>query len=761
MWWLALFGLIGGCAKDSPDLHAIDLIARFDGSNAWMPTREIDFGADGDARYMLRGWGPPESLADGTSVRWGLGPRSTLEFFAIAGAPLQLTGRCWPHVYPGAPPQVVEASINGRSIGSIAPSVEHSKCDFEIASEWLRTGVNRLDFQYRYSGSPLRPGDDPTLTRPMSVLWDRLRFDVVTPVVAPPDTAKPDPTPHIAIRQGEPGRLVLPVHGRIDYYFELHPGDEIHLEGVESRGTPRDATVVLEVEADRGTRSRIPLVSGGAANYPLPIDSGGLHRLSFSAPFAGRGRGHFAIVGPQLVQRRAPTGPRLAPRAPAPAPPHARRPNVIIYLVDALRADHLGAYGYTIPTSPSIDAFARQAVLFRNVDAESSWTRPTVASILTGLSIRSHNIIDLSNGLSESIQTLAETLSDSGYDTAAFTLNGQVSEETGFSQGFDEFRLEENPDAVDVRLSAWLDRRAGDRPFFLYLHYVDPHAPYEPAEAARQQLARDVDPKLGALALDEEISGAAQRRQWSRHFRAPDGSSPAGESPVAVEDLVALYDGAILTMDTRFGAFLSSLRARGIYEDTLLVFVADHGEEFDDHGGFSHGQTLYREQLHVPLIMRFPGNAHAGREVGTPVRQTDIAATIVQSVGADHPDAIDGTSVLDRLATPESDGTSSDSAPSVAVLEWLGVDAISVRHGAMKLIHHRLSTQLRPRYELFDLDADPAERHNLYFDRPVATGYLLSLLHQYEAPVQPGHEPLTVEIDGELAERLRALGYQP
>jgi arylsulfatase len=292
--------------------------------------------------------------------------------------------------------------------------------------------------------------------------------------------------------------------------------------------------------------------------------------------------------------------------------------NLIVYLVDTVRADHLGCYGYRLPTSPALDAFALEAVLFENAYAQSSWTKPAVASIFTGLRPWRHGANQRRQRLADEAVTLAEILAAAGYRTAGFITNPNVGGAFGFRQGFERYHAErEEQSGESVRRAAfdWLEARGEDaRPFFLYLHTVEPHSPYRDAlDRAGEFGARLADPQIGLR----------------RHLRAlGDGSLRA--APETVSELVALYDAEVAAADTSFGALLDELGRRGLADETIIVFVSDHGEEFADHGGFEHSRTLYEEVLRVPLIVRAPG--FAPRRVAASAQHVDLLPTLLDLV---------------------------------------------------------------------------------------------------------------------------------
>ncbi|MFH1679513.1 MAG: sulfatase [Candidatus Eisenbacteria bacterium] len=340
-------------------------------------------------------------------------------------------------------------------------------------------------------------------------------------------------------------------------------------------------------------------------------------------------------------------GPRLA------AKPSARsRPHVFIILVDTLRPDHLSAYGYDLPTSPEVDAFAREAVFYGRSFAQAPWTRPSCASLLTSLYPPEIGTRMLWDVLPAEVPILSQFLEIEGYATAGIVSSMQISPIFGFDKGFDLFdigstkfgwaglgiplvrlgRIERsasypryNAGQLTDRAIRWFeDRRAEGRPLFMYLHYADPHAPYRPPE---------------------------QDDRWREFVRGEGGSIPAPRdappldgtilSEAEREALVARYDAEIAYFDLHFGRLIRHLKKAGLYDGSLVVFTSDHGEEFGEHDGWEHGHTLYNELLHVPLIVKYPRGVGppAGSRLDRMVGLVDVVPTIRQLLGAEWDDS--------------------------------------------------------------------------------------------------------------------------
>jgi arylsulfatase A-like enzyme len=296
---------------------------------------------------------------------------------------------------------------------------------------------------------------------------------------------------------------------------------------------------------------------------------------------------------------------------------------------------------------------------------------------------------------------------------------------------------------VTAEAQARIESHPPNQPFFIYVHVTDPHAPYAPSTEFRSRFAPDVtDPKLS-------------------EYQFLHGVTDFSIEPTEAlrDDLLALYDAEIAFVDREFGRLLDFLRERGLYDDMLIVFVADHGEEFLDHGWWAHGKTLYEEQLRVPLIVKFPRGWMAGRWVSQPVQQVDIVPTLLGYLGMPASESlsfdgidltrlINGGRIGDReiLASLDLDGRVVEAIVSG---RWKLIDTVAYAH----------PRNLRPGTQLFDLDADPGERYNLAEQHPVVVDYLrtrfAALYHQRAQRLEKSE----AEVDDETMKNLRALGY--
>ncbi len=364
-------------------------------------------------------------------------------------------------------------------------------------------------------------------------------------------------------------------------------------------------------------------------------------------------------------------------------------PLAIIYLVDTLRADHTQPYGYGRDTTPKLLEFAKDAVLFEQAISHSSWTKPSVASILTSLLPGRHRAVQLRDPLDPGLVTLAEMLEAKGYATGAAIANSVIySAGTNFEQGFGHFaglhgaenrpsKLVEAQVVVDEALR-WIDSRRGF-PRFLYIHTMDPHVPYAPPPPFDRKY--QPHPTPGHPGVDPRTDYL---------------------EPLDRDRLMAQYDGDIAYGDQEFGRFIAELKRRGLYDRAVIAFVGDHGEEFQEHGQFLHGKSVFDELIQVPLLVKFPRQKSAGQRVKQQVQTGDILPTLLQSLGLEvpQPPTIVGRPLqaVVRGGTPEP--------PVVSEISHRGFVANGMRTGKDKYIQ-RFSPKEDELY--FDLLQDPKE----------------------------------------------------
>lgn len=425
-----------------------------------------------------------------------------------------------------------------------------------------------------------------------------------------------------------------------------------------------------------------------------------------------------------------------------------RPPNVLVVTIDTVRADHCSAYGYGLQTTPNLDRLAREGVRFEDVYAPMPTTAPSHATLFTSHYPLSHGVLKNGFLLDPRFVTLAEVLAARGYDTAAFVAAYVVHQKFGLGQGFalydDDFRgarstvpgdtweghdvsegFDRRADEVSSRAAAWLERRRdGARPFFLWVHFYDPHWPYVPPEPHRSRF----------------------------------GASAKG----GIEETIALYDAEIAFADAKLGELLDRLDRTGLAANTLVIVTSDHGEGLGQHGHRQHGLLLYEEAVRVPLVLRWPGRLSRGQTVAGPVELVDLMPTILDLIGA----SAQGVEPQGRSLVPvlHGGGKAADPARPVVMqrrhfdtrkIEGRSVKGpkFAIRAGRWKYIEApEEGTQ-----ELYDLAADPRELENVADRFPAEVRSLASELGAWrQARASSAREQTLSEND---VEALKSLGY--
>ncbi len=416
---------------------------------------------------------------------------------------------------------------------------------------------------------------------------------------------------------------------------------------------------------------------------------------------------------------------------------------MIIVLLDTLRADHLSSYGYEHKTSPNIDEFAKQAVVFRRHYSHSSRTGPSVATIFTGLYPRSHGVInplshwDAKGTLTKSQTTLAEILKDYGFTCTGFITNPNIRERFGFKQGFGTYRfLRGRAGAVNEKAKEFLAGSPGKRPFFLYLHYMDTHSPYDAPKAYESFF---VDPAYAG-----PVTGDHRQLDYivSGKFKP---------TKADIRHMKALYDQELLYFDSQFGQLMDFLKKRGLFDNSVIVFLSDHGEEFVEHGMALHGYTVYEEQLLVPLLIRAPG--YSPTVVNSTTLHVDIMPTLLELLGIKAPKPLQGSSL-----TPLMKGEKRKGVPVFAHTQLRAVKTVqvqSLRLSDWKLIEHRVPE--KP-YELYHLGRDPGELQNAARQEPDLVKKMAARLSAFVRSLPPA-KGKAVALTPEEIEELRSLGY--
>jgi choline-sulfatase len=470
-----------------------------------------------------------------------------------------------------------------------------------------------------------------------------------------------------------------------------------------------------------------------------------------------------------------------APPAAA-APGNGRKlPNIVVYLVDTLRADRLGLYGNTRDTSPSVDALGAKAAVFDHASSQAPWTLPSVTSLFTGTYPTTHEVLSNFDKLGPQAETLVEFMHAQGYHTVGFVANTLGGTGAGLDQGYDEFHQNKSVhDLTPEEIAAgalsleplydWAKTYDWDQPVFLYVHTVEPHNPwtgvahgampwFKGSEQDRQHL-NDILPEQRGLLADRNLGrlkpGAAERL-----------AALTAEIEPRVSDAFDLYDGNVRQANDNIHRFINLLIAKSHWESTIVVFLADHGDELYEHGNWFHGQSLFEELLHVPLIVRIPGVTDDGMRLAQPVQVIDVPPTLADALGVPPLDTWQGRSLLPLLRATH-DGTELPAAPPVFSMR-INVDRklggergdreTALREDNWKLIVHWDSK----RTSLFDLATDPGETHDLTAEQPERLKTMLEAVNKrlHDLPKTDLRAPRAAgkDMDEEKKRDLQALGY--
>ncbi|MES1241661.1 MAG: sulfatase [Acidobacteriota bacterium] len=468
-----------------------------------------------------------------------------------------------------------------------------------------------------------------------------------------------------------------------------------------------------------------------------------------------------------------------------PDQPEDGRPQGVIFIVtDTLRRDHLDAYGYGRDTAPNLTRLAKEGALFRDCLSEATWTKVAMPSLLTSLYPGSHGVIDFGDRLPSSAHTIAEAYRGAGYATLGLSSVFFTGRLSNLHQGFEELHesasLVTKPSSktgreyVD-RLLPWLDTHR-DVPFFVFLHVLDPHFPYEtyrpydtwwadPAKKAQyQEQIGAVRPHIGEPLL--------------RMIGMPNSSELAAAGVDAAsftQQNLDWYDGSIRSLDAEIGRLVTHLRSLGLDKRTLIAVVADHGEEFLDHGKMFHGQSVYGELTNVPLLLWDPGRIPAGTVVEQTVQNIDLMPTLLDLSGVAAPKEAQGTSLVSLLGPGVAKGGEpkpwrerpafSEKSATVDVLGPPPRDtqSFAVTYEGWKLIFNEKRGPGVPEYELYDHRRDPLDRNDVAARNPERVQQLARLIDGWRRKVRSERLPSDAEagksLGNEELERLRSLGY--
>ena len=437
------------------------------------------------------------------------------------------------------------------------------------------------------------------------------------------------------------------------------------------------------------------------------------------------------------------------------------RCNVILILLDTVRADRLGCYGNELGLTPNIDKFAETAICFDNAFSQAPWTLPSVASLYTSQYPIQHGAggrYDAVTALHENSLTIADIFQKANAATHAIINVLCITDKFNMTTGY--ATVDVNAPIVNTKnrragpttkaALEWLEQNKDD-PFFLFVHYFDAHLVYDPPQPFRKQFAHPQD-KYNRNTIFGNTNEDLFELRTSNYLKL---------SNEKVERLEKLYNGEIAYLDSELGNLFKGISRLGLDSDTVIVITADHGEEFHDHGGFEHGHSLYDELLHVPLLIGVPEKLivaedkqktlKPGSHIDTTVRLIDIAPTLCELAGIDPP-----PQVLGQTLTGFFTGQSESDRPVLSNANVKGPDMFAWRKNNLKIIHQKKTDKL----ELYDIKVDPKEQQDLSTKQPKLLDKMLTdmraVIDIASERAAQGKEP---KLTPQEKEKLRSLGY--
>jgi arylsulfatase A-like enzyme len=544
-------------------------------------------------------------------------------------------------------------------------------------------------------------------------------------------------------------------------------------------GTPEDGPVTFRVAVRQDGKDTAVLTHTVTTAYrwePRMIDLAAFagQDVSLSLSAAAEQPGAIAFWGAPVVRQRAADDAGGPPRT------------VILIQGDTLRKDHLDLYGYGRPTGPTLKRMAEEGAFFDNAITQTSWTKAATSSIMTSLYPSTHGVHQIPDRLPAAATTIAEVYRDAGYATVSFASVAFTGAYTNLHQGFEELHEAEStagragPKGAKTareytdRLVQWLEDHR-DVPSFVYLHFFDPHSPYEPNRPYDTTWADPKGREEYVRQLEVLKKFVADAFMAQRGAATPEELVKAGIDPAAyIRYTIDWYDGSIRGMDAEMARLLERLRELGLEGRSVVAFYADHGEEFHEHGRMFHGHSVYGEMLRVPLILWGPGRVPKGARVEEAVELIDVMPTLLDLSGLRIPREAQGQSLRPLLAGRPGQGAVAagngwKKKPAIAEKQPTGVEgrekneSYAIMDGNWKLIQNVVRAPEKPEFELFDFYKDPLDQKNVAAEHPEVVARLARALDGFRnmargARLKPDSES-TKGMTKEQLEQLRSLGY--
>jgi arylsulfatase A-like enzyme len=701
--FLALAALSVACGPGPSEPPAADEGSLIDAvavaRKSWSGTL-IEFGSPRALPHLSEeGWSHGETARDGNTFRWASEEEAVFTFTSDYAGRHMAWIECEPFRFEGSPSQWIRLSVNGEELTEIELRPARERYPVELP---LREGQNEIAMRFRYAGDPNRSSAD---RRRLAVAF--YRFDILPEGEAPVARSL---GPFAWVDDG----LLLPAGGSVTLYADIPGEAQLRLtssNGVDIVVRSQRSTLVEETLAGEDVWQR-DLRANGPVEIVLSSASG-------------------TVIRPELFVRES---------NPPRSEPNAVDANIVLIVLDGANALRMGLYGHDKNTTPAIDALGETSVVFDNAVSQAVYTIASIGSVLTGQYPERHQSVSFADRLRDDVVTFPGLLAERGYRTAGFSGNAVASKLFGLDKGYQEyFQIWEqvdytgHGDSVLATFRKWLDD-VGDERFFAYVHFREPHFPYNPKAPFDTRFAP-------AEPFPEGMADA-------KVVEALNAGVAAGE-PLDTATLArvhGLYEGNLAYVDDLVGNLLRQLDEHGRGDNTIVILTADHGEALFEHDFLGHNTQLYEESIRVPLIMKIPGAAP--RRVENVVELVDLAPTILELAGI-HATDMQGKSLLgppaaDRIAYSRT--------------VWK-----RPRYSARTKNHKLIWDSRTGKKELYNLSADPKETTDLSEEDPFTKGYLEQKLFTWlraqehlRANTPP---PEGVDMTEEERRRLESLGY--
>jgi choline-sulfatase len=702
----------------------------------------IEFGTPARQKYTFgdwrSGWGK-EGATSTDRFNYAVGDSSRVYFFHDKSEPLTLRVRMRP-----AGSAVVTPYMNNAALPAVKiAGAEFKDYDVAVPADKVVAGENRLMF--RFGGTVEAEGE----ARAAAVASVRVIKGTPAPsVYAPPHFGEL----RTELPVGGVQRRALAVRSptALTFYLDIPKdaklGFGVGIAGQKGAPTGKGAIARVTVTPEGGTpkellRAELKTVWRDEL-LDLKSFGGKLCRVELRIE-GDVGSGRAAWSTPVVL---------LPKKALAKLDKPAK--NVVVLLIDTQRARSLKAFNPSArEQTPALDQIAKEGAVLEATQAPENWTKPSTASVLTGLYPATHGAKTDGSMLPSGATLISESLKAAGFTTASFIANGYVSDKFGFNQGWDQYtnyiREKRSTRAENVFKDAgdWIEKNKGKR-FFAYVHTIDPHVPYDPPEEYLSLYAKGE--------YSGQISPRKTAEQLEQAKRVPPKITLTEDDKQRLKDL---YSGLVSSHDHFLGLFVQRLKKLGVYDDTIFVITADHGEEMNEHGSWGHGHTVYQDLLWIPYVVRFPGVVPGNTRIKQATSSMSIFPTVMEAVGVAPPNTLEDSSVLSWLR-----GAPQNPMP-VAFSDFLD-DRRVIRSGRWKFILRGLNMTF------FDLGTDPTEQKELDRSKyPIAARYTTIMLGQFlgardrrvwlkgEQGQGTKLEKQNATIDETLREQLKAIGY--